>query len=254
MKLDKLDYIIKDKKTKLCFSADFTTSKELIMWIHIVGPYICILKTHIDILDDFEPSLINKLNELKSKYKFLILEDRKFADIGKTFYKQLTNGIYKISSWADIVTIHGISGDGMLEYLRNTIDIDNNIYNNKQYPKILVVSQMSNKNNFIDIDYTNKCYSLALKYPKLVVGFIAQERSNRNDNNNENHNDNDNDNDDINNFYIATPGIRLKKEVDADQQYKTPEEAYNSGSDIIIVGSGIYESQTPLEEIKKYIK
>ena len=253
MKLNNLDSIIKEKKTKLCFSADFTTSKELINWIHIVGPYICILKTHIDILDDFEPSLINKLNELKSKYNFLILEDRKFADIGKTFYKQLTNGIYKISSCADIVTIHGVSADGMLEYLSNTIDndISNNTDNNNQPPKILIVSQMSNKNNLIDTDYTNKCYSLALKYPKLVIGFIAQERFNRNDNNNENHNDVTNN---INNFYIATPGIRLKKEVDADQQYKTPEEAYSLGSDIIIVGSGIYNSQNPIEEIKKYIK
>ena len=41
-----LKKIIDKKKTRLCFSADFTYSNELIKWINLVGPHICILKTH----------------------------------------------------------------------------------------------------------------------------------------------------------------------------------------------------------------
>ena len=92
-------------KSRLCFSADFRKKRELIKWIHMIGEHICVLKTHIDILEDFDNTLINELNVLKKKYNFLILEDRKFADIGKTFRYQLDGGLYKISTYADIITM-----------------------------------------------------------------------------------------------------------------------------------------------------
>lgn len=40
-------------------------------------------QTHIDILEDFDYSLINQLEELSKKHDFVIFEDRKFADIGQ---------------------------------------------------------------------------------------------------------------------------------------------------------------------------
>ena len=217
-----LKKIIEEKNTRLCFSADFTYSNELIKWINIVGPHICILKTHIDILQDFDFSLLVKLKNLKKKYNFLILEDRKFGDIGKTFEQQLFGGIYKIGTWADIITIHGICSDGMLNIL--------NSYEKK--PKILLVAQMSSKNNLITNSYTNNCYNKALKYSNLVLGFICQEKFVNN-----------------NNFLYLTPGIRLESKIEKDQVYKTPEEAFKKGSDVIIVGSGIYLHEKPLEII-----
>ena len=162
--MDKLNKIIKEKNTRLCFSADFKKSSDLIKWINITGPHICLLKTHIDIIEDFSNDLIENLIKLKKKYNFLIFEDRKFSDIGKIFHHQLFNGIYKIASWADIITIHGICSDGMLDNLKD--------FNNT--PKVLLVAQMSSKNNIIDTKYTNNCYKIALKYKNLVIGFISQ--------------------------------------------------------------------------------
>lgn len=220
-----LEQIISSKKTRLCFSADFKNKKELIKWIHIVGPHICILKTHIDILEDFDENLIDELIKLKEKYNFLIFEDRKFSDIGKIFHSQLYGGIYKIARWADIITIHGVCCNGMLSYLNDK--------NNS--PKVLIVSEMSSEGNLIDENYTNNCYKMGLKYKNIVIGFICQKKFV-----------------DDNNFMFLTPGINLENGKEKDQNYKTPEEAFKNGTDVIIVGSGIYSNLDPKKIILKY--
>ena len=40
------------------------------------------VQTHVDIIEDFDETLIEDLSELSRKHDFLIFEDRKFADIG----------------------------------------------------------------------------------------------------------------------------------------------------------------------------
>ena len=41
------------------------------------------LQTHVDVIEDFDWSVIERLQELSAKHDFQIFEDRKFADIGK---------------------------------------------------------------------------------------------------------------------------------------------------------------------------
>lgn len=207
-----LKSIIKHKKTRLCFSADFTLKKDLFHWIHKLGDSICILKTHIDILEDFDESVIDELNTLKRKYNFLILEDRKFSDIGKTFLRQLHGGIYKIASWADLVTIHGITCEGMLNVLT------------KESPKVVIVAQMSSSNNLISEDYTRRCYDIALRFRDKVLGFISQKRFIEDKA-----------------FLFLTPGVHFKECRIKDQNYRTIQKAiFEDKNDIVIMGSAIY--------------
>jgi len=83
------------KKTNLCFSADVTDSKTLLELVDLVGPHICLLKTHIDILQGFSEWVVARLQALARKHHFLIFEDRKFADIGNTVRLQYSAGQYK---------------------------------------------------------------------------------------------------------------------------------------------------------------
>ena len=41
-----------------------------------IGPYVCMVKTHVDIISDFSDDFVQKLTELAAKYKFIIFEDR----------------------------------------------------------------------------------------------------------------------------------------------------------------------------------
>lgn len=218
--------IIEEKKTNLSVAADLTDWHELIGLIEAIGSEICLLKTHIDIIAGLPPDFAETLEELKQRHNFLIFEDRKFADIGNTVKYQYSGGIYRIADWADIVNCHIIPGPGIIEGLREI-----------GLPKgrgLLLLAQMSSAGNLTTGEYAQQAVDLAGKYNDFVIGFIALARLD-------------------DNFLTLTPGVKLEEGADSlKQQYQTPAKAINSGSDIIIVGRGIYQAVDPKMEARKY--
>ena len=203
------------KKTNLCLSLDLTKTTEIIKMIHICGDDICLLKLHYDIIDDFNMDFINELKKLAYKYNFMIFEDRKFADIGSTVSKQFE----PISKWCDITNCHILPGDGVIKGLKKSAKSNG----------LLLLAEMSSKGNLLTKDYKNKCIEYARKYDDFVIGFISMSKIT-----------------DEPHFIHMTPGVNLKSKGDKlGQQYKTPEEVIRNGSDIIIVGRGIYNSTMP---------
>ncbi|MCJ1352098.1 MAG: orotidine 5'-phosphate decarboxylase [Icmadophila ericetorum] len=110
-------HLISIKKSNLCVSADVNSTLALLRLAEEVGDYICVLKTHADIIDDFGEKTIKGLQEISSRKKFLIFEDRKFGDIGSTVQAQYTRGPLRIATWAHITNAHIFPGPAIVSAL-----------------------------------------------------------------------------------------------------------------------------------------
>ncbi|HOJ37640.1 MAG TPA: orotidine-5'-phosphate decarboxylase [Ignavibacteriales bacterium] len=232
----KLIDLMYKKQTNLVLSLDVDNSKDFFDIIEKTGDEIVMLKTHIDIYEDFAWSFVTKLQKLAKEKEFFIFEDRKFADIGNTVRKQYQSGIYKISEWAEFVTVHGIPGEGILKGLFENLSIPRSCF---------LLSSMSSAGNLITDTYTRKIIEMGKKYSKNVTGFIGFGPNK----------------DEIkklkqkmpSDMLLAMPGVNLEATGDnLGQRYITVEEAVLGGADLIIVGRGIYGKGDFKENAKRY--
>lgn len=221
--------LMESKQSNLSFNPDVTKQAEVLRLADLVGPEICMLKTHVDILEDFDPSFGPKLRALADKHNFLIFEDRKFADIGSVVQKQYLNGIYGIAEWADITNAHLIPGPGIIEGLKE-IGLP-------RQRGLLLLAEMSSKGTLATGGYTDQVVAEAAKQKEFVIGFVAMQRLT----------------DDPAMIHL-TPGVQLESGSDSlGQQFTTPYSVIaEKRSDIIQVGRGIYGAKDPLAVAKQY--
>ena len=227
----KLFKLMSDKQTTLCLAADHNKCQEILDIANVAGPHIAVLKMHVDIIEDFDQEFVEKLMGLAEKHKFFIMEDRKFADIGQIVSQQFSKGIYSIAKWADFITVHLISGQGILQGVNNvslTLPSARGVF---------VVAEMSSQGALTTESYAKSSVEISSNF-KNVVGFVCQS-----------------------NIFAdpgliqLTPGVKLVKSTDdLGQQYNTPHEVVNAGGDLIVVGRGITEAKDKLTAIVEYKK
>jgi len=234
----KLLKLIEKKQTNLALSLDVNDPEHFLQIAEQIGPEICVLKTHIDVIDNFTPELITKLQKIADQHNFLIFEDRKFADIGNTVKMQYAKGVYKIVDWADLTNAHVVPGPGIIEGLKEVAE-------EKGLERgLILLAQMSSSGNLATSNYTKAAVQMAKDYSDFVIGFIGNGG-------------------DVNEltklvelapeFIIFTPGVKLGGGGDQlKQQYTTPDDVIKVGSDIIIVGRGIYGADNPLSSAQEY--
>ncbi len=227
--------IMHRKKTNLCVAADVLKADQLLKLADAVGPHICVLKTHIDTLEDFEYDVVRRLHVLSDVYDFLIFEDRKFADIGNSVCRQYGGGIYEIASWSHMTNAHILPGEGVIDGLKKV---------GKPLGRgCLLLAEMSSKGTMAHGEYTMKAVDMAKKHDDFIMGFISVNPKqwpcyNTMDKG----------------MIHMTPGVHLAREGDElGQQYTSPHDVIaEKGSDVIIVGRGIYEAPDPRAEAERY--
>ena len=213
----RLQDIIKTKNTKIILSCDVTTMEKLAYFAELCGPYICILKVHTDIIENFSLELMFEVKKLAKIHNFLIMEDRKFGDIGYTLHKQLT-GFFKYREWSDLVTAYPYIGQAGLD-----------VFGHYNIGVFLLAELSINEGQILPY---KELYDKDGNKPHPICGTIGQNHTG---------------------YLQATPGIHLDKSGDnSNQRYKSPEKAKEKGADLFIIGRAIYTAENPLEEIKRY--
>ncbi|WP_185877986.1 orotate phosphoribosyltransferase [Blattabacterium cuenoti] len=216
----KLIDITLKKKSNLIVSLDLVYSEKILELVSLIGDKVCGIKLHSDIINDFSFSFINTIKKLSIKKEFLLLEDKKLCDINSTNFLQLHNGVHKILSWIDIITVHVIAGEHSIKNL----DLPSNI-------GLITISEMSSIGQLLDDNYIRKVLNISLNNPK-VIGTVAQRKVD-------------------NRLLLFTPGIQLSN--NDRNNYTHPNIVFKKYySDFIIIGKAIYKSIDPVKTIEEY--
>ncbi|MEC7507602.1 MAG: orotidine-5'-phosphate decarboxylase [Candidatus Thermoplasmatota archaeon] len=218
------------KRSLVCLAADRNTMAGLFELLEAVGPHVAALKTHVDLVDDWSAEAWAAFCEAAHEANLLIFEDRKFADIGKISRAQMA-GIYDVRSWANLVTAHLISGPDIVDGLQAAWGDVN------RSGGVLLLAQMSSRGNLLHPGYTKEVVDNGVAHDG-VFGFIgngsrpaelAALRATVGEGK-----------------MIWTPGVNLAVgDGEMGQRYGDPTAAVLSGSDCIIVGSGIHKADDP---------
>lgn len=217
------------KETTICLAADLTKTDEILELADMAGPHIAVLKIHVDIIEDFDENFIKNLKQLSTNHKFMLMEDRKFGDIGNTVSLQYSRGIYKISEWAELVTAHAIAGPGILKAFETALE------GHLENRGIFLITEMSSKGALTSENYAKTSVDLG-NQSDLVVGHVCQSNVFSDPG-----------------LIQLTPGVRIAKASDdLGQQYNSPESVVESGADLAVVGRGITEATDKLKTLLQY--
>ncbi|MEC7694553.1 MAG: orotidine-5'-phosphate decarboxylase [Candidatus Thermoplasmatota archaeon] len=229
--------ISSEKNSLVVLAADLPSVGGIIDLIESVGSKVCALKTHVDMVDDFSMDSWKNLVEVAKSNDVLLFEDRKFADIGSVAQTQM-GGLYNIQSWADVVTCHSVSGPDVVDGIAAGWE------EAERVGGVLLLAQMSSSGNLLDDSYGDRTLEIGNVSPH-VMGYIGNGsspielkrlRSKVGEGR-----------------MIWTPGVSLSaKEGVLGQRYGNPAEAVISGSDAIIVGSGIHGSEDAFSAAQDY--
>ena len=139
-----------EKNINVCVAVDSTSAKDVLRVVEMVGPRLVVVKLHQDIVLDWTEETEKQMVALASKHNFLLFEDRKLADIGNTVRLQAE----RVVGWADLVTVHGVGGPGVLEGVQAAAK------GKGRKVGALIVAEMSSAGNLAKGEYTKGCVEM----------------------------------------------------------------------------------------------
>jgi len=221
--------IMEQKQTNLAFAPDVASCSHFLKLVDEVGPFICILKMHVELLHDFTHDFLKKLQELSVKHRFLIYEDHKFSDIGSIVQHLYELGFYGIGNWAHLTNAHPLPGPAVINGLKKS-----GVPNKRA---CFLIAEMSSAGSLWTQDYVDFALRMGELNDDFVIGFVCQSRITSNPR-----------------LINIISGIKLQAgKDDFGQQYLTPHDAVaKKGGDVIVVGRGIFESSDPALAARQY--
>ncbi len=230
-----------EKKSNLIFGCDVSEKSEFERMLKATAEEIVALKTHVDILGEFDAHWWASMCDICRQHGIVLFEDRKFADVGNTVRLQYERGVYRIADWANLVTVHAVAGEGTMKGLATVAEEKSD-----DMPRgAVMLCQMTGKGTLATGAYTGQAIGIASQFPSFCAGFIGNASNPI----------------ELRNLasirppgtLILAPGITLDGGDGAlGQQHATPAQAIENGADFIIVSSGIYQSTQPMESAKRY--
>lgn len=127
---------------------------------------------------------------------------------------------------------HTVPGPGVIDGMHEVV-------RGRQDRGLLLLGEMSSKGMLAGGEYLERTLEMAReeRNAEWVMGFIAMGAVGREEED----------------WIVMTPGVDLGREGDGlGQQYKTPAKVIGGGSDVIIVGRGIYEHEEPAKVAEQY--
>eukprot|EP00088_Acartia_fossae_P069110 TRINITY_DN8938_c0_g1_i1.p1 TRINITY_DN8938_c0_g1~~TRINITY_DN8938_c0_g1_i1.p1 ORF type:complete len:477 (-),score=123.45 TRINITY_DN8938_c0_g1_i1:714-2144(-) len=223
-----LEIMIK-KESNLCVAVDKIKSADVLDLVEKVGKSVAVVKLHSDIVQDWSKQTQDELIRMSKENDFLLFEDRKLADIGNTVKHQSAS----ISEWADLLTVHGLPGPGLLQGVKD------GCMSTGKTLGVLLVAEMSNAGNLFTSEFTQAVVNMGEKeeWAHTLSGFIAQSRVSQKPG-----------------MLQLTPGVHMAEASDkGDQRYTSPLQAVTEkGADLVIVGRGICADDSPGLKAEEY--
>jgi uridine monophosphate synthetase len=232
----KLFRYMMEKQSNLVLSADLEPGYDTEDLIATLKTYTCGIKVHPRIKQQHFGCMVRE----NQWHRNFVIADLKLADIGHIAKQQWL----EVADWADLVTVHLVSGPSILDGLRQAIREYNTTAQPSEPRGVLLIAEMSTQDDtLVRIDF-QRVMELAEQYRDIVAGFICQstfldaiQQANwrlRQQ------------------FVYFSPGIRLAVRADdLGQQYRTPKQAIQDGTDCPIVGRGIYNDGTNMQQQAK---
>ena len=238
--LQRIRDTIRRKKSNLVLSLDVTDQQSFFAILEACAPALCMVKTHADIMHGDLNAFCRRLRRTAEQADLVILEDRKFADIGSTVQKQFRGGPARIAEWADLVTVHMIAGEAILDGL-----LPDSAGAAGAECGALLLARMSSRGNLISQEYTRRVFEIGGRRRHQVAGYIGHAE----------------DHAALRALkrqippgqLLLVPGVHLSAQGDElGQQYLDVNSAVRGGADAIIVGRGIYQEQDPAAAAQSY--
>ena len=222
---------------RILVALDYQNLDTCLSLVNQLDPALCRLKVGKEMFTLFGPPFVEKLQ----KSGFEVFLDLKFHDIPNTVAKAVSAAA-SMGVW--MVNVHASGGNTMLEAAKNALEQ----YNNPPLLIAVTVLTSLSDQDLAEVGYVGTAASQVDRLAKMAkdarlngVVCSALEASGIKSKFGSQ-------------FLTITPGIRPKgADVNDQQRIVTPSQAVQNGSDYLVIGRPITQSQNPADVLKSIV-